>query len=168
MDKPKRIYWDSCVFISHLSGEQRDSFEVAGIDDVVKDVDSNKIILVSSVVARVEVLRDLGDKQDRFIDVLKNPNIQEIDVNKIIAQMAGDIRYQFQQIGINRLKTPDAIHLATALWAEVDEFQTFDGCGKPPGLLDFNGHAILKGLKIVKPHSKHPYLGPGFGPEIKQ
>jgi predicted nucleic acid-binding protein len=162
MDKPRRIYWDSCIFISYIAGEKRDPFEVAGIDDVVQDVDSNKVILVTSVVARVEVLRDLGDKKDKFINVLQNPNIQEIDVNKVIAQMAGDIRHQFQQIGINRLMTPDAIHLATALWTGVDEFHTFDGSGKPPGLLDINGHEILKGLRIVKPHSKQPYLGADF------
>jgi predicted nucleic acid-binding protein len=162
MDKPKRIYWDSCIFISYISGENRDQFEVAGIDDVVKDVDLNKIILVTSVVSRVEVLKDLGDKREKYIAVLQNPNIQEIDVNKVIGQMAGDIRYQFQQAGKNRLTTPDAVHLATALWAEVDEFHTFDGCGKPPGLLDLNGHTILKGLKIVKPHSTQPYLGPDF------
>lgn len=162
MDKPKRIYWDSCVFISYIAGEKRDPYEMAGIDDVVRDVDSEKVILVTSVVARVEVLKDMGDKQEKFIEVLQNPNIQEIDVNKIIAQMAGDIRYQFQQIGKNWLKTPDAVHLATALWAEVDEFHTFDGSGKEPGLLNLNEHGILKGLRIIKPHSKQPYLGPDF------
>jgi predicted nucleic acid-binding protein len=162
MDKAKRIYWDSCVFISYISGEKRNKFEVAGIDDVVRDVDLNKAILVTSVVARVEVLRDLGDKRDKFINVLLNPSIQEIDVNKVIGQMAGDIRYQFQQIGMSRLMTPDAIHLATALWAEVDEFHTFDGSGKQPGLLSLNEHELLKGLKIVKPQSKQPYLGPDF------
>lgn len=162
MDKPKRIYWDSCIFISYMAGENREQFEIAGIDDVVKDVDLNKIILVTSVVARVEVLRDLGDKRDKFINVLQNPNIQEIDVNKVIGQLAGDIRHQFQQIGINRLMTPDAIHLATALWAGVDEFHTFDGAGKQPGILTLNGHEILKGLKIVTPRSTQPYLGPDF------
>ena len=162
MDKIPRIYWDSCIFIFHITGEQRDPFEADGIDDVVKDVDSNKTILVTSVLARVEVLKGMGENREKFIEVLQNPSIREIDVTKTIAQMAGDIRHQFQQINKSWLKTPDAIHLATALWAEVDEFHTFDGSGKEPGLLDLDGHEILKGLRIVRPHSKQPYLGPDF------
>ena len=76
MDKLRKIYWDSCIFIAHLSGEKRNPFEIAGIDDVVTDVDLNKVILVTSVVARVEVLRDLFANQDKYLNVLKNPYIQ--------------------------------------------------------------------------------------------
>ncbi len=159
MDKPRRIYWDSCIFISHITNENRKNpAETSGINDVVQDVDSNKTILVTSVVSRVEILRDFGKERDKYIKALKNINIQEIEVNKTIAQMAGDIRHQFQEAGIYKLNTPDAIHLATALYAEVDEFHTFDGEGKQPGLVDLSGHEIIKGLIITKPRSKQPSL----------
>ncbi len=160
MDKPRRIYWDSCIFISHITDEKRNNpAEISGINDVVKDVDSNKIILITSVVSRVEVLRDLGKERDKFINVLKSPNIQEIEVSKSIAQMAGDIRHQFQEASICKLNTPDAIYLATALYSKVDEFHTFDGEGEQPGLINLDGHEVLKGLKITRPHSKQPTLG---------
>ncbi|MGA7563276.1 MAG: type II toxin-antitoxin system VapC family toxin [Desulfobaccales bacterium] len=158
MDKTKRIYWDSCIFIALIADEKRNPGETSGISDVVQEVDANKITLVTSVISRVEVLRDLGIDRDKYINVLKRPNIQETEVNKTIAQMAGDIRHQFQVAGICKLTTPDAIHLATAIYAEVDEFHTFDGEGRQPGLIDLSGHEIIKGLKITKPRSKHPYL----------
>jgi hypothetical protein len=42
MDKDK-IYWDTCVFISYLGEEDRTPGELAGMDDVVRLVVSNKI-----------------------------------------------------------------------------------------------------------------------------
>lgn len=160
-DKPRVIYWDTCVFISYIiGGIDRTPAEMSGIDNIVNEVEANRIILVTSVMTRVETLYDLYDKEKRnkFLNIFKRPNIQEIEVHHPIANLANSIRSQFKQLGITRLKSPDAIHLATAMWANVDEFQTFDGNGEQIGLINLDSHEILKGLRIVPPRAKQPYL----------
>jgi len=39
------IYWDTCVWIKHISGQRCDAFEKAGIDDVIRLADGNEIKL---------------------------------------------------------------------------------------------------------------------------
>lgn len=155
------IYWDTNIFFSHLSGEQRhDRYEKAGIEEVVRLVDSDKITLVTSVITLIEILAGQFTKDDvqKYKALVKRPNVNEIEVHKTVAQIAHEIRSEYQDQG--RLPSlPDSIHLATAIWARATEFQTFDGSGKKrKGILDFNGEAIVHNLSIVKPFSNEPLL----------
>ena len=50
------------------------------------------------------------------------------------------------------LKPVDAMHLACAIHAEVDELFTYDGKGTEKGLLDLNSIVGNPPLKIVNPH----------------
>ncbi|EDN68925.1 hypothetical protein BGP_4208 [Beggiatoa sp. PS] len=51
-------------------------------------------------------------------------NFQEIAVDKRIASLAHDIRNFYQQNKTNaiNIKTPDAIHLASAIHYQADQF----------------------------------------------
>lgn len=163
MDKPK-IYWDACVFISWISGFPRETSQIAGMEDIVRAVDKSKIILITSVVTWIETLDGAmnDNAKDKFRELLRRPNILEVEVHRDIARLAHEIRNHYK--GLGRITgVADSIHLATAIWAEVKEFHTFDGCGrKKPGLLALNEDAILRGLKIVAPRGIHPTLGIGF------
>lgn len=158
-DKPSVVYWDTCVFISYMiGGTDRTQAEMAGIESIISEFEANKLLLVTSVMTRVEVLYDLyeEEKKTKFINLMKR--LEEIEVHHPIANLANSIRSQFKQTGIGRLKSPDAIHLATALWANVNELHTFDGNGDQSGLISLDSHQILNGLRIVPPRTKQPYL----------
>lgn len=155
------IYWDSCVFISWLTNEKRAPAEMSGMEEVARLFDGNKIVLVTSVLARVETLYGLmtEEAQKTYLEVLSRPNLDEIEVHRDIANLAHEIRSYYKSKGRKTPTTVDAIHIATAIWANVNEMHTFDGCGKQPGILTLNGDEILKGLKIAIPYVKQPTLG---------
>lgn len=147
------IYWDTCVWISLLTNSKCNTFEQAGIDDVIRMVDSNKITLITSVITRIEILKGkvTNDITTEYLDTIKNnPNIEEIEVHRYIAQKAHEVRSFYKKEGRN-ISTPDVIHLATAILENADELHTFDGDGKKKGLLDYNGEDGVNNLLITKP-----------------
>lgn len=147
------IYWDTCVWISLLTNAKCDTFEQSGIDEVIRMVDNNEITLITSVITRIEILRGkiTDNIANQYLDTLKNnPNIEEIEVHRYIAQKAHEIRSFYKHEGKN-ISTPDVIHIATAIQENADELHTFDGEGRKRGLLDYNGEDGVNNLKIIKP-----------------
>ncbi|MBT6228234.1 MAG: PIN domain-containing protein, partial [Candidatus Scalindua sp.] len=147
------IYWDTCVWISLLGNSKCQAFEQAGIDDVIRMVDDNEVTLITSVITRVEILKGklTDDIADKYLDTLENnPNIEEIEVHRYIAQKAHEIRSYYRKQGSN-ISTPDVLHIATAITGMADEMHTFDGGGKKRGLLDYNGEEGVGNLLITKP-----------------
>jgi predicted nucleic acid-binding protein len=83
------------------------------------------IEVVVSAIALVEVLahdRTSGIDDQRVRDFFDNDYILLVNVDKHL----GDFARRLMLAGHSRLKPPDAIHLATACIANVDEFHTFD------------------------------------------
>jgi predicted nucleic acid-binding protein len=154
----RKIYWDSGVFIAWLMNEDRNAEEKAGIQETVELLDQDRLVIVVSTIVRIEVLEDLlgAEKKERFQETLKRSVVDEIDVHPIIAQKAHDIRSWYnRQRNEMEVTLADAIHLATGIWAKVDEFHTFDGKSnrKEPGLLSLNGNVAGHPLHIMKPYS---------------
>lgn len=155
------IYWDTSIFIAWLTNEQRAPSETSGIEEVVRLFDGNKITLITSVITRVETLYGLmtSEAEKLYLEALKRPNLEEVEVHRDIAQLAHDIRSYYKSQGRKTPTTVDAIHIATAMWVDAEELHTFDGSGKEPGMISLNGDDILKGLKIIAPYVKQPSLG---------
>jgi predicted nucleic acid-binding protein len=153
--KKPRFYLDACIFISLFADEKRaNGAEYTGLKDIEYLVDRNKVIAVTSTISRVECLFHDNEKaaaqQEQFFAWLERPNVEELSLVPPIAQTAHDIEINLAKEG----KTPghiDAIHLATAMYAEVDKFYTYDGCKKNTKLLALNGHPVLHGLEILIP-----------------
>ncbi len=149
-------YWDTCVFIDWLmsSNSSRSYEEMEGISGVAQLIDKNKAILVASSIVRIEILAcTLSEEaQDKLSQLFMRKNFQEIAVDKRIASLAHDIRNFYQQTKQNaiNIKTPDAIHLATAIYYQVNQFHTFDGQRKR-GLLRLSGNVAGHNLTICKP-----------------
>jgi len=159
-EKPT-VFWDSCIFISWLSGEERvDNSETTGIEEMVFQIDHNKMNLILSTLSRSETLFPKGNEkaQERFLSMLKLSNVQEIEVTPLIAQQAHDIQVDLMSKG-NTITAPDAIQLATAMYLEINRFFTFDGTGKKQKLLHLNGHEALGGLEIIRPQPSMYPLG---------
>ena len=125
------VYFDSCIFIAHLKKEERqDPHDMAGVKDLISKIDRSEIQLATSVLTLSEVLESgvpPGTRED-FKQLWGRQNCHLIEVNRDIAEIAHTIRdyYQQQQDELPTLKTPDAIHLATAIFFGCEKFYTFD------------------------------------------
>ncbi len=149
------IYWDTCVFIAWLKDE-KDKWPPAiwqGIEDVANLVQIGQAILVTSTLIRTEIF--LGtltlEQKQKFAGILRRKNVQEVAPHMRITDRASTIREK------HRIKTPDAIHLATAILYDVDEMQTMDGWhedGKRDGLLALSGNVAEYKLVITEPYPR--------------
>lgn len=134
-----------------------------GVADVVRDVDNGEAVLMSSVMTRTEVLDcRLSEEARRLFDrALQRQHVQLIAQDIRVAQLSHEIRNYHQERGA-KLSSPDAIHLATAILYQADEFHTFDGSGpsaKKSTLIPLSG--LVAGqyrLTIKVPSSPQPSL----------
>ncbi len=111
---------DSAPLIYYIEEEPRYLPLLAPLIDAI---DAEKIICYASTIALLEVLvKPLREKDEalarEYREILINSRLRLVVVNAAIAQEAARLRAQY------RLKTPDAIHIATALVHRVDALLT--------------------------------------------
>lgn len=159
-ETPRKIYWDACIYLAWLKGEETEHGKVCidAIRDVAHENFERKAVIVTSTITFIEVLSShLTQDQERlFRKSFRTTDHVARDVDPPVAMRARD----FRQNCINhesgkKLATPDAIHIATASIYEA-EFWTFDAGHKDKkhiGLLDLNGDERVAKLKICKPYS---------------
>lgn len=146
-----KYYWDANVFISYIKGngegENRTEAEMEGIYDIVQEIKDGKAVIVTSTLTTTEVFSgNLNEEQrQKYNDIFTGSSIVQIDVYPAISKKASEIREHYSNI--KKIKTPDAIHLATAILTEVDCMHAFDG----NDLLQLNGDVMGDNLKICKP-----------------
>jgi predicted nucleic acid-binding protein len=132
------IYWDSCVFLSHINGIPD---RIQTINSILYEIneDDNSIILTSSE-SIVEVAHALYEKENNqldpkiesVIDAMWDDSriVKMIDNGPHIAKIARNLIRDAIPQGWS-LKSKDAIHLASAMWHNqfvrcIDEFHTYD------------------------------------------
>jgi predicted nucleic acid-binding protein len=150
-------YIDSAIYIAWVRSEDR------GEGDVIHAITNKQIIPVGSVIVRTEVLtlKLSAEKREILERVLSPPQLQLKSVTIRIADLAREIReYYANEIAGGRkelpaITTPDAIHLATAIYFKCQRFITLDGVKKsknPSKLLLLNGSVAGKyPLRICEP-----------------
>ncbi|WP_299440621.1 type II toxin-antitoxin system VapC family toxin [uncultured Rhodospira sp.] len=127
----KRIYWDSCCFISLIQQEDgrfpicRSIYTAAEKGDLVIVTSTLTLSEVCKVRCEDGKTREYFQEQhdhllDRFWD---NDFFDIIDLSPSIATHARNLFRRHPKIK----KPNDAIHLATALFSNCDEMHTFDG-----------------------------------------
>ncbi len=144
-DKKPRIAVDSGLVISHVIGDLPQ--HANGIQSLFHEVDSDKVLLYGSTLLLTEVLgggfKEPPDpaKENQILGLLENPNVITLaQVTRQVAMTARDFRRKFH------LKSPDAVHLATAVFVGADAFMTTDEDDFPIG-------DTLNGVKILVPGS---------------
>jgi len=162
MSGKEAIFWDSCVFISYITNEKRsDERDMAGVEELVRLIDMDQYVLVTSVITIAEVLeKSTGCKAyQNFRDFFKRPNSLLVDITRPIAEIAHDIRNDFTLGKDQKLSTPDSLQIASAIHARCSVFYTFDGCSaKKDGILQLHDQILAKySLEICKPEPKYPF-----------
>lgn len=153
MRKLPRFYWDACAWIAYIGREMPSAdskftdrrFEMCR--EVLKGAQDGGLEIVTSTFTLAEVCKrkDTIGQAGNLSAFFDQPFILLVDVVKPIASRA----QAMQQAGIAGLKPPDAVHLASAIWADVSVFHTFD-----KRLLDLSGNFTTKSgkaLQIMKP-----------------
>ncbi len=123
ISKYKRIGLDSAGFIYFLEDNHR--FGV--LSEVVFELaEKNKLVIISSILVLVEVLTGYRKANDdaserEFKQMMREfPNIETYDLNYNLIDRIIDLRTKYN------IKTPDAIHIATAIENKADAFITND------------------------------------------
>jgi predicted nucleic acid-binding protein len=152
------FYWDANVFIAWLKGETCwPTGVIIGMDDVAREVHANKAILFTSTLTSTEIFQGSLTKaeKEKLSLLLQRSNVNQIAPDPRVADRASAIREFYNSLG-NKIKTPDAIHLATAIIYKADEMQTMDGLElkstKKTKLLTLNGDVAGYKLSIVNPY----------------
>lgn len=178
----RKIYWDTSVLIAWLMDERCWPIDVLeGIEDVVYALEKEEIILMTSTMTRSEVfLGKLTEAQkEKYEALMHRKSLQEIVPDSRVTARSSLIREQYKSKPVRvEVRTPDAIHLATAILYGADELQCLDGTGGR-GLLRFNGQKEVSGLNIITPYPlrrppaemvtiKGPLLGNSGGKDGEQ
>ena len=154
----RKIYWDTCIFIAWFYDEPQSDIAVTeGMEETVKEVDANKITLITSVVTRTELLENRmpSDVKAKYDALFNRRNVVMISLDHRISDLSAEIREYYDAKG-TVLGTIDCQHLATAILYGADEFHTLDGSGKKKKgyLIPLSGTIAGKyTLKICKPYS---------------
>lgn len=169
-----KAYVDSCVFISMLTGERRKGDESLHVAGLAKELEDGDLIAVTSALTQTEILECTLTPQQRIVmsRLMRPPKVQVKDASQQISLLAAEIRNYYQQeklagrSNLPTVETPDAIHLATAIYYDCPVMLTFDENDTPNGTRPKRGLIPLSGiiagrypLEIRKPYSKAVGLG---------
>lgn len=163
------IYVDSCVFIAALTGEQRKGDESLHVAGFLKELEAREAIAVTSALTKTEILScTLTSQQQSVMDrLIRPPKTQIKDVSSPIMELTHEIRNFYQEerksgrSNLPTIETPDAIHLATAIYYDCQALFTFDENDHPGGKNPKRALIPLSGLvagryplTICKPYAK--------------
>jgi len=144
----EKIYLDSTIIIAWLKDEKRPNDEMEGVEYCIKRIMESEIKAITSVNTNGEILEGhflLGTINNLERILYKRRNFEIIAVDLRVSKIAQEIRSYY--LSRKKLELPDATHLATAIYKEVDAFYTFD----EDDLLPLNGNVAGHNLIICKP-----------------
>lgn len=127
LEKHKRIGLDSMGFIYFLE----DNSNFANLAEIIFELaEKDEAVIISTVLAPIEVLTGYRKTKDsaaenEFIQMVQDfPNIEIYDLDFRMIERVVDLRAKYS------IKTPDAIHIATAIENKADIFVTNDAALK--------------------------------------
>lgn len=126
-EKIGRHYWDSCIFIHLIQGNDPDGSGI--LNSLNEKAKRGQILVLTSTITLAEVVRPrhcdakslVPADKIVVVDSFKHEHIILQDVTQDIAARAREIQWE-----IGGLKPIDALHLATAEAMKADSFDTYD------------------------------------------
>jgi predicted nucleic acid-binding protein len=159
MPEPSRIYWDAAAWIAYIQKEMPGPDSSFGepryemCRTVLEQAEAGTVEIVTSAYTLAEVCKRAKDPTSPGIDLaafFNRPYILLTNVDKEVGLRAQNL----QLAGVGKLSPQDAVHLASALVANVPVFHTFD-----TDLLKLDNVLTLKGgnqMRIVRPTEENP------------
>jgi predicted nucleic acid-binding protein len=138
-EPPRRVYWDSCAWIGLINSEPD---KIHPLRSIWEGAQRGKFELWTSAYVYLEVIKGAAaygdpyppEESDRIIeDMLRQPYVKLARLDTLTAKLARSLKRSLHSKGLS--KRSDAIHLATALYWNVEEMHTWDG----KHLLQFDG-----------------------------
>lgn len=120
----QRRYWDSCNWISLIAEDEVERANTC--QRVLEDAATGKTVIITSSLTLAEVIRAKGEPllpesdERAIIRFFEQPYVLVHDVTRAVAERSRRLSRAY------RLKPVDAIHLATALIANADVFETWN------------------------------------------
>lgn len=157
-DEPKRVCWDSCVFISYIN---EDADRLPTIQAVFEDAnpDGGSVEIITSFLSIVEVAYGLTEQQGKALDPEVEENIGKlwlpdspVRLVEPYRNITNEARRFIREAMLKgwSLKAADAVHLATAACMEAVEFHTYDD--------KLTKYDKITGLSICEPYTDRPRL----------
>jgi len=119
----ERRYWDSDCFLGWLQAEDG---KIEPCRQVLNLASKGDVEIITSALTIAEVLHLRGrlpilvEKRQQVIEFFKRSYIIPMSITRRIAEASRDLVWD------HGIEPKDALHLATALSAKVDVFNTFD------------------------------------------
>ena len=142
------FYWDTSVFLSYFNHNPSRHANIDAVLRYIRSTDGARLI-VTSTFTKVEVSyyqdeldsQQLSSDTEETFDFFWNDRsvMRFVDVTDEIAKRARHLKRVIRSQG-HTLKTPDAIHLASASFMGVAEMHSYDG----PGHLRFDGQMTFR------------------------
>jgi predicted nucleic acid-binding protein len=149
-----RLYWDATCFIALFNKEPTTPAHVLrALADTYDEMLAGRVVLGTADIAKAEVFKD---SDATALDALVAcPHFDLLAVRTPVSTLAGQLRKKCLEARTRRsLKTPDAIHLATAALSRFDEFWTTDA-----KLVKLFDDGLLEGVPPVRrPYVLQPKL----------
>lgn len=138
---------ESMLLIYHFEGHEALGPPASAL---LEPAEEGRCRLAASILARLETLvapkrHGRDDLSQHYREVFKGfPNLEVADVDARVVEIASDLR------AAHNLRTPDAIHLSTALRLRADAFITEDSRHFP---------TEVEGLRVVPLEGALDWLG---------
>jgi|SRR5436309_8278410 len=153
MDKRRRLYWDTSIFLCFLNRDEQERGRIC--EDVLQHAAMDEVLILTSTYTIVEVIRPkkrsipssqpLTPQQiDKIKSMFRWPFIQTIELDDRIALYASDLARD------HRLTPADAVHTASAILWKADVLQAWDR--------DFSSVSNLISIEQPQFISKQPRL----------
>lgn len=162
----ERVYWDSCVWLGIINDEPD---KVDSAKWVIERAERGEVEIWTSTITLAEVYKVRGsgeadpEADKKLDDFLSQPYIVHVQVDQDIAMEAR----RLLRARMPGLRKPfDAIHLASAVWHDIEIFHTFDRDDLLPlnGLVTCqNGRTLSISKPPERPHPEEPELPLGAG-----
>lgn len=142
---PESFYWDACAFLAFFKKEKG----WQDCEETLRSAEARECRIVTSALSITECLWPAGKKrverseQDALDGFFEADHFVILNVDRFLAADAQQIVWKHD------VKPKDAIHVVTALKADVDEMHTFD-----KHLLGLSGLPSVRGMKICKPGAR--------------
>jgi predicted nucleic acid-binding protein len=162
----ERVYWDSCVWLGVLNDEPD---KVDSARWIIERAERGEIEIWTSTITLAEVykVRQSGEPDPeadkKLDDFLSQPYIVHVQVDQDVAMEAR----RLLRTKLPGLRKPyDAVHLACAVWHDIETFHTFDRDDLLPltGLVNCrNGKPMTISKPPDRPPTQEPELPLGGG-----